>query len=144
MLNKIKALVVPGVLESLSALRQYTMDAAAAGGLATDRAYGLSLAIDEVATNIAMHGYKKNGLTGTISISAEITEEALTVILEDTSPEFDARKLAAPPTESLDKPLEERPIGGLGVYLAMQNIDGFDYKRAGGINRNSFVMKRKS
>jgi serine/threonine-protein kinase RsbW len=142
MSTKMNPLVVPGVLESLSALRQYTTDASAAAGLTSDQAYGLSLAIDEIATNIIVHGYKKNGLTGSITIRSENTEGDLAVILEDTSPEFDSRRLAAPPAESLGKPLEERPIGGLGVYLALQNVDRFDYQRAGGVNRNSFVIKR--
>jgi len=129
MSTKIKSLTVPGVLESLSVIRQYVADASAVAGLFPDQTYGLSLAIDEIATNVVMHGYKKSGLTGNISVSAEVSENDITVVLEDTSPEFDARQLAAPPAESLAKPLEERQIGGLGVYLAMQNIDGFDYKR---------------
>ncbi|MDD4872495.1 MAG: anti-sigma regulatory factor [Kiritimatiellae bacterium] len=142
MLTKKNSLVVPGTLESLSALRQYTMDACTTAGLTKDQAYGLSLAIDEIATNIMVHGYGKNGLTGNISIVAEITDENVTLVMEDTSPEFDARKLAVPPAESLKKPLEERPIGGLGVYLTLQNVDRFDYQRIGGVNRNSFIIKR--
>jgi len=142
MSTEIKPLVVQGVLESLPALRRYTMDASASAGLTPEQSYGLSLAIDEIATNIAIHGYRKNGLAGNISIRAEIRGDGLVVVMEDTSPEFDARKLAAARPEHIDKPMEERPIGGLGVYLAMQNVDGFDYKRVGNVNHNVFTMKR--
>lgn len=143
MSTEVKPLVVQGVLESLSALRQYASDACAAAGLTSDQTYGLSLAVDEVATNIVTYGYQGNGLTGMISIRAEVTPESLIVVLEDESPEFDALKLTAPQAENFDKPLEERPIGGLGVYLAIQNVDGFDYERAGNVNRNIFKMNRQ-
>jgi len=74
MSTKIKSLTVPGVLESLSVIRQYVADASAVAGLFPDQTYGLSLAIDEIATNVVMHGYKKSGLTGNISVSAEVSE----------------------------------------------------------------------
>jgi anti-sigma regulatory factor (Ser/Thr protein kinase) len=35
-------------------------------------------------------------------------------------------------------------MGGLGIYLAIRNVDGFDYQRADNRNRNVFVMKRRS
>lgn len=142
MLNDTKPLVVPGALESLSALRQYTADACASFGLPADRTYGLTLAVDEVATNIVVHGYRENGLEGTISIVCQIDGSSLRVTLEDTSPEFDAGKLAAPPAEDLGKPLEERRMGGLGVYMALQSVDVFEYRRVGGVNRNTFIMRK--
>jgi len=142
MSTEIKPLMVQGVLESLPVLRKYVMDASSAAGLTPDQTYGLSLAVDEIATNVVVHGYRENGLTGTITIRGEVTEDGLVITMEDTSPEFDARKLAVAPPEHIDKPLEERPIGGLGVYLAMQNVAGFDYKRNGVVNRNSFIMKK--
>jgi anti-sigma regulatory factor (Ser/Thr protein kinase) len=38
--------------------------------------------------------------------------------------------------------LAERPIGGLGIFLAMENVDRFDYEFVGGRNRNIFFVKR--
>ena len=134
---------MPGVIDSLAALRKFVLDAAAEAGLASRRAYGLSLAIDEIATNVIVHGYSEHGLTGDIIIRSELIGDELQLITEDTAVEFDPRKLVAPQKEFLEKPLEERPIGGLGVFLAFKNIDGFDYQRDGNVNRNIFKMDRQ-
>ena len=133
-------LVIPGKLESLPQIRQYVAEASASAALGAGRGYGLGLAVDEIATNIIVHGYREHGLSGDLCLSVEMTDTELRLIMEDTSPSFDPRSLA-PPKDQLDKPLEQRPIGGLGVYLAFQSIDGFDY-RAGSVNRSVFKMKR--
>jgi len=135
-----KKLVLPGKLESLSGIRRCAEEAASAAGLDSGRTYDLCLAIDEIATNIIVHGYEETMRSGDIGIRAEVTEGELRLILEDTSPPFDPRTLA-PPKEYLDKPLEDRPIGGLGVYLALQSVDGFEYRQKGTTNCSVFTMK---
>jgi anti-sigma regulatory factor (Ser/Thr protein kinase) len=65
---------------------------------------------------------------------------ALTIVLEDTAAPFDPQLLTRP--EQIDLPLAERPIGGLGVFLAMENVDEFRYEYADNHNRNIFVVNR--
>jgi serine/threonine-protein kinase RsbW/sigma-B regulation protein RsbU (phosphoserine phosphatase) len=38
-------------------------------------------------------------------------------------------------------PLEEKPLGGLGVHLIRKSVDELEYQRAG--NRNVLVMKNR-
>ena len=38
-------------------------------------------------------------------------------------------------------PSEERPVGGLGIYLVRQIMDGLEYRRQDG--KNCLVMKKK-
>jgi anti-sigma regulatory factor (Ser/Thr protein kinase) len=134
-------LTVPGILDSLSAIGQYVNTAALAAGLDKKVSYRLRLAVDEVATNSIIHGYEESGLTGDLVVLSEMNEETLTIILEDTAPPFDLRSLEGHP-EHIDKPVEDRPIGGLGVYLTMQNVDKFDYEYVNNRNRNIFTVKR--
>jgi anti-sigma regulatory factor (Ser/Thr protein kinase) len=47
-----------------------------------------------------------------------------------------------PEEEALKQPLEQRQIGGLGIYLAIQGVDRFIYQRDSDRNRNTFVMNR--
>ena len=54
-----KMLVVPGVLESLSPIREYVMSAANSVGLIKDKSYRLALAVDEIAPNVITHGYER-------------------------------------------------------------------------------------
>jgi anti-sigma regulatory factor (Ser/Thr protein kinase) len=44
--------------------------------------------------------------------------------------------------EQIDLPLAERPIGGLGVFLAMENVDEFRHEYVDDRNRNILVMRR--
>ena len=133
-------LLVPGTLESLSAIGHYVNEAASAAGLDKKVAYRLRLAVDEIATNIIIHGYDEAGLTGEVLVLSEMDHEALTITLEDTSAPFDPRNLGRP--GHIDKPVEERPIGGLGIYLTIQNVDKFDYEYVNNRNRNIFMVKR--
>jgi serine/threonine-protein kinase RsbW len=131
---------VPGTLDSLSVIGQYVNEAALAAGLDKKIAYRLRLAVDEIATNIIIHGYQEAGLTGEVLVLSKMDKAALTITLEDTSAPFDPRKLVRP--DHIDKPIEERPIGGLGIYLAMENVDKFDYEYVNKRNRNIFIVNR--
>lgn len=133
-------LLVPGTLDSLSVIGHYVNEAAAAAGLEKKVAYRLRLAVDEIASNIIIHGYDEAGLTGEVLVLSEMDQEALTITLEDTSAPFDPRSLGRP--DQIDKPIEERPIGGLGIYLTLENVDRFDYEYVNHRNRNIFVVNR--
>jgi serine/threonine-protein kinase RsbW len=131
-------LTVPGTLDSLSLIRDYVRAAAAQAGLDRKRSYRLELAVDEIATNIVNHGYQEAGRVGDVVTRAEFDANALTIALEDTAVPFDPRHLRRP--DQIDLPLAERPIGGLGVYLAMENVDEFRYEYVDGHNRNIFLV----
>jgi anti-sigma regulatory factor (Ser/Thr protein kinase) len=135
-------LIVPGILDSLGPIREYVKAVAVSAGLDPDAAYSLMLAVDELATNAVTHGYLENGLSGNITIRAESAPEELAVAIEDTAPPFDPRTHRTPEKEELDKALEERPVGGLGVFLALQGVDRLDYERVNERNRVILVMKR--
>lgn len=135
-----ESLTVPSTLDSLSAIRSYVMAASASAGLDRKAAYRLSLAVDEIATNIVVHGYMDNNLTGSLSVSADIRQESLQIVLEDTAPPYDPRQ--APQPDGLDMPLEDRGIGGLGVFLALRGVDHFAYEHVAGRNRTIFIMQR--
>jgi serine/threonine-protein kinase RsbW len=132
---------LPAVLDSLTELRRYAKEAAAAAGIDEARAYQLQLAVDEIATNIISYGYKDAGASAVISIGGEIRDGTLIVTLEDRAPAFDPRTMHLPDAEDLAKPLEERPVGGLGIFFAAQGVDRFDYRREGERNLNIFEVR---
>ena len=132
---------LPAVLDSLVEIRRYAEAAAASAGIDEGRAYQLALAVDEIATNIILYGYKEAGPTATIWIGSEITDDALTLTLEDEAPAFDPRTRPMPQAEDLAKLLEDRAVGGLGIYLATEGVDRFDYRREQGRNVNLFEVR---
>ncbi|MEA2642534.1 MAG: phosphoserine phosphatase RsbU/P [Chloroflexota bacterium] len=132
------ALSVPGDLPSLELVARWLATAAAEAHLSKLAASRLRLAVDEVVTNIVVHGYHEGGLTGDMQLRAENDGKTLRIVVEDTAPPFDPFSLSSP--QDLDKALEERELGGLGVFLAMESVDEFKYERAGDRNRNIFVV----
>ena len=128
-------------LDALEPLREFVEEAAALAGLDRKRGYRLMLAVDEIATNVITHGYQEAGLEGDVLIHREVDDAALTITLEDHAIPFDPYTLAPP--EDLDAPIEERGIGGLGVFLTIRGVDSFLYKRVGERNHNVFVMNRE-
>ncbi len=137
-----QALTVPGNLDSLDDVGRYVLEAAAAAGLDKKAAYRLRLAVDEIVTNIIVHGYEEAGRSGDVYLQIDLDGQALTLTVTDMAVPFDPRSLPAP--NNLDDPLEMRKIGGLGVYLAINGVDRFDYHYTDAQNHNIFTMYRPS
>lgn len=135
-----ESLVVPGDLDSLATIRRYIQEAAERANLEKKQAYRLGLAVDELATNIVTYGYADAGEAGEITVHAEIDERSLKITLEDTAAPFDPNKKEEP--DDLDLPMEDRPIGGLGIFLARNGVDDFSYERVDNRNRNILVIYR--
>jgi len=135
----LEPLTVPGRSDALSQLMDYVAWVAAAAGLGEAATYRLSLAVDEIATNIVLHGYEDVGRHGDLTIWADTDEVHLTVYLEDTGQSFDPRQVPEP--ADLDRPLEERRDGGLGIFLALWGVDNFAYEIRPEGNRSVFVME---
>ena len=136
----LKPLTVPGNLESLSAIAQFVIKAARLARLDEKTTYKLRLAVDEIATNIIQHGYAAAGLTGEITCCAELDDNHLTIALEDWGLAYNSPKHSQP--TNLQQPLTQRPMGGLGIYLAIHNVDDFQYERVGDLNRHIFTVRR--
>jgi anti-sigma regulatory factor (Ser/Thr protein kinase) len=137
-----QSLTVPGTLDSLKPIADFVLAAAAEVGLDKKAAYKLRLAVDEIATNIILHGYEEAGQTGEIELAAVITNQTLEITLEDSAILYDPQQTQSVEATELQLPLCERRMGGLGVYLATQGVDQFRYERVGERNRNIFSVNR--
>jgi anti-sigma regulatory factor (Ser/Thr protein kinase) len=133
-------LTVPGAVESLEAIADFVSQAAIDAGLDEDTTYRVLLAVDEISTNIIAHGYAKGQAVGLLELWAEIKHDTLTITIEDTGQAYNPQQHQQP--DHLDLPLEERRVGGLGVYLAMRSVDRFHYERVGDRNRHTLTVNR--
>jgi anti-sigma regulatory factor (Ser/Thr protein kinase) len=133
-------LIVPGHIDSLEKIAEFVLHVAKSAGLGKKPTFGLRLAIDEIATNVIVHGYQEAGVEGNIRLNASWDENAISVILEDIGAAYDPLKAQVTAGDQLDQPLGNRPIGGLGVYLAVRNVDKFIYERVGKHNRTTFML----
>ena len=92
--------------------------------------YAANLAIDEILTNTISYGYEDRD-RHRIEIIVSLETDSLVVVIVDDSMPFD---LGLVPERDLDLSLEDTPLGGLGLYLVHQMMDGVDYRRAEGCN----------
>lgn len=137
-----KPLCLPASLDSLDPIGKYVIAATGTAGLDAKAAYNLRLAVDEIATNIITYGYEEAGISGDVTVSGTLTDSSLTIVLEDSGIPFDPMSLNPPGEEEISLPLEERQIGGLGIFLVLKGVDDFSYEFSEGKNRNIFVMNR--
>jgi len=97
------------------------------------------LAVEEVITNIILHGYEETG--GEIRISCTITPQRIGIRVTDSAPPFDPLSIPEP---DLEENMEDRKIGGLGVYLLRQVMDETSYRYENGKNILTMVKMRVS
>jgi anti-sigma regulatory factor (Ser/Thr protein kinase) len=93
--------------------------------------FSLHLALEEAVTNVIKHGYQ-DGLPHrfTVALTAG-SNGCVTAVLTDDAPPYDP---VARPAVDTSLPLEERPIGGLGVHLVKTLAQAVRYERRGGQN----------
>ena len=112
-------------LESLSDFREFIKEHCAnLPGMSNEILYDVQLAVDEACTNIITHGYQALN-PGSIILDLEIDPDKLTVCLTDFGNSFEPSNAPIP---DIHAPLEERELGGYGLFLIQQTMDGMDYK----------------
>lgn len=108
-------------------------------------AHKLVLGLEELLTNLALHGTPAAGPLGpapedaahrvTVAVARE--RSRLVAIYEDSGAPFDPLSV---PTPDLEQPLAMRPVGGLGVHLVRALMDEVTYARVNERNRVTLVL----
>jgi len=97
----------------------------------------LKLAIDEVCSNLILHGYK--GMeAGDIRLTVTDLKSEMLISVEDTGHPFDPSSHQDP---ALSENIDERKIGGLGVFIVKELVDDFSYESKNGVNCLSLKMR---
>jgi serine phosphatase RsbU (regulator of sigma subunit)/anti-sigma regulatory factor (Ser/Thr protein kinase) len=139
-----EAVTLPGTLDALSPIRDYVKAAAGSAGLADAVAYNLLLAVDEIATNVIVHGYEEAGLQGNVSIAATKLPDSLVIQLSDQGKPYDPFAHQEPDDDILTSALSDRPIGGLGIMLARDGVDDLQYESTEQGNIHRFIVHLSS
>ena len=116
--------VFPALVSSLTSIRHFVSQTAREYCQDGAFLYDLILAVDELVTNIIRYGYGQE--PGKITIRIQPEDKGLVITLIDFAHPFDP---TTAPEPRLDLPLEERGVGGLGIYLARELTDGMEYRR---------------
>jgi len=88
------------------------------------------LALEEHLTNVMSYGYD-DGREHEIRVRLETNASHLVIEVEDDGRAFDPTQVPAADTSL---PLDQRPIGGLGIHLIRRSMDEIRYERQAGRN----------
>jgi len=123
-------------LSEIKRMSQIVVEFCAINGLPPDILFALNLSIEEVLTNVISYGYEDNE-EHQILVRMNIKEDEVWVEVEDDGRPFNPLEVDEP---ALDKSLEDRPIGGLGIHLVRNYMDGLEYRRNG--DKNLLKLKK--
>ena len=102
-----------------------------------DLVFKLNLVLEELGVNIVNY----SGATGDIEISLASDDERVTVEISDDGRPFNP--LLDQETPDISAPLDDRPVGGLGIHLVRSMMDEMRYSREDGKNKLA-ISKLKS
>ena len=131
-----KTLRIKNDIHELSMMNQFLEEAGEELGLST-AFMSLNLVMEEAVSNIIFYAYKGD-VEDAVDISLVREGGELIVTLIDHGIAFDPT-LRKDPDITLSA--EDRPIGGLGIFLIKKIMDEVSYQRVD--ERNVFIMKKK-
>lgn len=122
-------------LARLGEATAFARDGAREAGIPEARWDHLDLVVEEIFVNIASYAYR-GGEPGEVEVSCAAPEPGvLEVELADHGEEYNPLTLREP---NLPVSLDERSVGGLGIFLVRQMTDALEYRRENGWNRLRF------
>ena len=101
-----------------------------------DLRFKIRLSIEEIVENIVRYAYD-NG-SGYLEASTTVTDNVLCISFADEGRQFDPLAI---PDPDLSLSAEERPVGGLGIFLCKQLMDDVVYEYLDG--RNTLTLKKQ-
>lgn len=99
--------------------------------------FDINLALEEVVNNVISYAYKDKN-EHQINIYMELEGQELMLKVEDDGVPFNPFDVPEP---DIDKPVEEREPGGLGLFFVRNLTDELEYKREK--DKNILIMKKK-
>lgn len=125
-----------GTVRDLRAIATFLADVGAQCQWNEAALYHLQTAVDEACANVFEHAYE--GEPGPLVVEVSSGEREVVVRIRDWSDGFE---LGPPPIPDRTTPLEERPIGGLGLLFIYKMIDEVEYELDG--KRGNCLTLRK-
>lgn len=98
----------------------------------------IDVAVEELFTNICNYAYPKGEGEAEITADVKGKPPVVEITLKDTGRPYDPLKKDDP---NLDADIDERQIGGLGIYMVKNSMDDMRYEYSDGKNVNVIVKR---
>ena len=133
-------LILSNDVQEVPQLGVFVEEVCEAAGLDMGTTMKMNLAIEEAVVNVMKYAYP-SGKQGNVTIEATTNDTRLKFTIIDSGMPFDpTAKADADTTLSV----EQRPIGGLGIYLVRQMMDSVNYERMDNLNVLTLRKKLKT
>ncbi len=130
-------ITVEAVVENLQTVIDFATEHLEEQDCPMKTAMQMELVIEEIFVNIANYAYNPEVGMATFCIEFEERPSAILMTFIDNGKPYNPLEKSDPDT-TLD--IDERDIGGLGIFLVKKNVDEIDYKYEGG--KNILSMKK--
>ena len=135
-----RELTIPALQENLDEVLAFVEEDLTKGSCPEDIRIQIQIAVEEIFVNIAHYAYAP--ATGEAKITSTLTREtdcfSLTLTFADKGVPFNPLERADP---DITLPAEERPIGGLGIFIVKDYMDETHYEYRDGQNVFTIVKK---
>ncbi|MBR6714513.1 MAG: ATP-binding protein, partial [Bacteroidaceae bacterium] len=132
-----RSLILPNDVNAVPQLASFVDDVCEQLDIDPSTNMSLNLALEEAVVNVMKYAYPE-GTKGEVHIDAKASDKRLRITITDSGIPFDPTAQREADT-SLS--VEERPIGGLGIYLVRQLMDSINYNRVDGKNVLTLLKK---
>lgn len=131
-------LTLPATLDKFEEMMSFVREQASKAGFEAAIVNKIALAAEEVLANVINYAYPDGGGDLTIETGLSSDNRNFVMTLVDSGNPFDPLNHEDP---DINAPVEERSIGGLGIFMVKKIMDDVQYRREG--DRNILVMEKK-
>lgn len=121
----IHRLIMKNEMTEVGRLRTFFFSVCREYGIDDETTKTLYLALEEWVANVIGYAYPK-GMRGHVEVTADVSDGMLTLVIKDHGMPFDPTQQAE---VDVDANLNDRAIGGLGIYLVRTIMDTVTYER---------------
>jgi len=130
-------LTVPARMESLDALQAFAASQARQAGAPAAIMPKIELVLEELMVNVFHYAYPE-GTPGDVTLACVCLDGSLVFSIRDQGQAFNPLDIDTADT-SLD--IDDRRVGGLGIYLVREMVDSLTYERVSQTNSLTFSFR---
>ena len=132
-----KSIILANDISEIARLNEFVEEIGNEFSLSPEVVFNLTLVLEEAVVNIINYAYPKEDHES-IYLSAKLHNDSIMLVLTDTGKEFDPTMA---PEADITLSADERPIGGLGIFLIRQIMNEVRYERIDG--KNVLTLEKK-
>ncbi|HPE33788.1 MAG TPA: ATP-binding protein [Bacteroidales bacterium] len=127
-----KLLTILNKFEQIPDVEEFVLQTASNWNIDPETINELVLSTEEIVSNIINYGFNDVSEDREINILMMKNETKISIIIKDDGMAFNPLGKENP--DSIEKPVEEREAGGLGIYFVKELMDHVDYHHEGKFN----------